>query len=65
MKADAAEEIENGKKAIEILGMRQEKIEYITLPNIDASRTIILYKKEKNTPKKYPRKPGTPAKEPL
>lgn len=26
---------------------------------------ILIYKKIKNTPKKYPRKPGTPAKEPL
>ena len=45
--------------------MNEEKIEHISLPNIGDSRTIILYKKEKNTPKKYPRKPGTPAKEPL
>ena len=65
MKADATEEMKNAKNALEILGMKQEKIENIILPNIDAGRTIILYKKEKNTPKKYPRKPGTPAKEPL
>ena len=65
MKADAVEEMKNAKNALEILGMKEEKIEHIILPNIDATRTIILYKKEKNTPKKYPRKPGTPAKEPL
>ena len=65
MKADAVEEMKNAKNALEILGMKAEKIEHIILPNIDATRTIILYKKEKNTPKKYPRKPGTPAKEPL
>ena len=65
MKADAVEEMKNAKNALEILGMKEEKIEHIILPNIDATRTIIVYKKEKNTPKKYPRKPGTPAKEPL
>lgn len=65
MKADAVEEMKNAKNALEILGMKEEKIEHIILPNIDATRTIILYKKEKNTPKKYPRKPGMPAKEPL
>ena len=65
MKADAVEEMKNAKNALEILGMKAEKIEHIILPNIDATRTIIMYKKEKNTPKKYPRKPGTPAKEPL
>ena len=65
MKADAVEEMKNAKNALEILGMKEEKIEHIILPNIDATRTIILYKKEKNTPKKYPRKHGTPAKEPL
>ena len=65
MKADAVEEMKNAKNALEILGMKEEKIEHIILPNIDATRTIILYKKEKNTPEKYPRKPGMPAKEPL
>lgn len=65
MKADAEQEIKNAKNALEILGMKEEKVEYIALPNIDAKRTIILYKKEKNTPSKYPRKPGTPSKEPL
>ncbi len=65
MKADAAEEMEKAKKALEILGMNEEKIAHISLPNIGDSRTIILYKKTKNTPTKYPRKAGTPAKEPI
>ena len=65
MKADAEEEMQNAEKALEILGMKKENLEHIILPEIEANRTIILYKKEKNTPKKYPRKPGTPAKEPL
>lgn len=65
MKADAAEEMKNATNALNILGMKEDKLEHINLPNIGDYRTIILYKKEKNTPKKYPRKPGTPTKEPL
>ena len=65
MKADAEKEMKEAKRALEILGMKQVDIEYIKLSEIDADRTIILYKKEKNTPSKYPRKAGTPAKEPL
>ena len=65
MKADAEEEMKNAEKALEILGMKEEKVDCITLPEIEANRTIILYKKTKNTLAKYPRKPGTPAKEPI
>lgn len=65
MKADADEERKNAENAIRILGMQEDVVDYIKLPEIDADRTIILYKKTKNTDKKYPRKPGTPAKEPL
>ncbi|MEG0123772.1 MAG: 16S rRNA (guanine(527)-N(7))-methyltransferase RsmG, partial [Enterococcus sp.] len=34
------------------------------LPNGDA-RHILVIQKKKETPKKYPRKPGTPNKQPL
>ena len=37
MKADAVEEMKNAKNALEILGMKEEKIEHIILPNIDAT----------------------------
>ena len=65
MKADADEERENAKSAIKILGMEEGNKINIKLPEIEANRTIILYKKIKKTDKKYPRKPGIPAKEPL
>lgn len=61
----AAEELEEGKKAIAILGGKVEKTEEFLLPDSDMERTILLIKKVKNTPKKYPRKAGTPAKEPI
>lgn len=58
------EEIEEGKKAIEIFGGKIEKIENLLLPG-NLERNLIIIKKIKNTPEKYPRKAGIPAKQPL
>ena len=63
--SNAKEEIENSRKAISILGGKIEKIEELELPNSDIKRTIIVIKKKKNTPAKYPRKAGTPSKMPI
>lgn len=59
------EEVEMAKKAIEILGGKIEQEESFNLPNSDMKRNVIIIKKVKNTPAKYPRKPGMPAKEPI
>ncbi|MCU9613480.1 16S rRNA (guanine(527)-N(7))-methyltransferase RsmG [Caldibacillus lycopersici] len=59
------EELEEGRKAIEILGGQVDKIYPFTLPEENSERTIIQIRKVKNTPKKYPRKPGVPIKTPL
>ena len=59
------EELSAGKKAMEILGGKMEdQLEY-QLPGTDMKRSLLIVKKEKSTPVKYPRKAGTPAKEPL
>ncbi len=66
MKAgEVEEELKQAKNAIELLGGKVEKVEKIILPDTAIQRTIILIRKVKNTPKKYPRRPGTPTKEPL
>ena len=66
MKAsEAEEEIEQAKKAINVLGGTINKIDKFNLPKSDIGRTIIIINKEKNTPNKYPRKAGTPSKEPI
>ena len=62
---DSEDEIENAKFAINELGGRIEKIEKFKLPESDIDRTVIIIEKIKETNKKYPRKPGTPSKEPL
>ena len=59
------EELINANKALEILGGKIEKIEEITLPDSDNIRNIIIVRKIKETPKKYPRKAGMASKEPI
>ena len=58
------EELENAKNAIKILGGKLEEIE---TTNIDGEleRNILIIKKEKPTPKQYPRGQGKPLKEPI
>lgn len=66
MKASEAEaEIEQAKKAINVLGGAIQKVEEFNLPKSDIGRTIIIINKEKITPGRYPRKTGTPSKEPI
>lgn len=58
------DEIAEGKQAIAILGGKLgETLDYV-LPNGD-ERHIVIIDKKKETPKKYPRKAGTPNKKPL
>ncbi|MFT0803176.1 16S rRNA (guanine(527)-N(7))-methyltransferase RsmG [Bacillus swezeyi] len=63
--ASAEEEIEAGKKAIKVLGGQIEAVHSFQLPIEESDRNIIVVKKESQTPKKYPRKPGTPNKSPI
>ena len=63
--SDSEEEINNSKNAIKILGGSISKICEIDLPGTEVKRNIVIIKKDKCTPKKYPRKAGTPSKEPL
>ena len=58
-------EIEESKKAIEILGGKIERIENINLLEDDIKRNIIIIKKIRQTPSKYPRKAGIPVKQPI
>ncbi len=63
--AEIKEELNESEKAIKTLGGKVEKVESFNLPQSDFSRNIIIIEKVKNTDKKYPRKPGTPSKEPI
>ena len=65
MKGHAEEEVADAAKAIATLGGTIEKSDTFTLPGTDMERTIVVIRKVRPTPPKYPRKAGTPAKEPL
>lgn len=65
MKTNKGEEIENSDKAISTLGGEIETIKEFTLPQSDIKRTLIIIKKIEKTPNQYPRKPGTPSKQPI
>lgn len=59
------EELEEAKKAIEVLGGEIEQVENIRLPKSDIERNIIVIRKVKNTPNQYPRKNGQVSKQPI
>lgn len=63
--ANSQEEIEQAGNAISKLGGRLAGVQELILPDTDMGRIFVCIKKEKNTSKKYPRKAGTPGKEPL
>jgi 16S rRNA (guanine527-N7)-methyltransferase len=63
--ASAKEELDAGKKAIAVLGGKLNQSYSFTLPQEESERNILIINKEKATPKKYPRKPGTPNKTPI
>ena len=59
------DEINSSKNAISILGGKIEKIDNLSLEQSSIERNIIIIRKIKTTPNKYPRKAGTPAKQPI
>ena len=62
---DVDEEIKSAKRAFFLLGGRQKEKKEFYLPDSDIGRSFVMIQKEKETPKKYPRKAGIPVKEPL
>jgi len=66
LKASAGpEELKDAKKAITTLGAALKEDFYYNLPMEDSERTLYVFDKIKQTPKKYPRKPGVPNKTPI
>ncbi|NMB07393.1 MAG: 16S rRNA (guanine(527)-N(7))-methyltransferase RsmG [Tissierellia bacterium] len=62
---DVDEELNEGKKAIEILGGKIKSVEKIQIPDTDITHSLIIIEKIKKTPTKYPRGGGKPRKQPL
>lgn len=59
------EEIEDSKKALKILGGEIEEKFEVKLPFTDITHILLVIKKIKQTPTKYPRKAGKPKQNPL
>ncbi|MBA8762432.1 16S rRNA (guanine(527)-N(7))-methyltransferase RsmG [Staphylococcus coagulans] len=59
------EELDEARFAVGVLGGKIRQIDTFTLPEDAGERQIITIEKRSQTPKKYPRKPGTPNKTPL
>lgn len=62
---EVEKEIEESKKAVHILGGKIQKTEQVAVKNFDFDHKLIFIEKINDTPTKFPRKAGTPSKEPL
>ena len=61
----AEEEVKEAAKALKTLGGSLVDIRETSMEEYGLDHRILVIKKERNTPKAYPRKAGTPLKEPL
>ena len=59
------EELKAGEKAIQVLGGNVENVVRFTLSGAEADRSLVMIRKTEKTPKRFPRKAGVPAKEPI
>jgi len=59
------EELNESRRAIELLGGKPEESSQLKIKGYDLDHRILFIKKVKKTMAKYPRKAGTPSKEPL
>lgn len=59
------EEINKAKNAIGLLGGKLNKLEEVEIAGSELNHNLVFITKEKKTDKRFPRKAGTPSKEPL
>lgn len=62
---DVDEEAKKSEKAVKLLGGKLKKIIKFRLPGTEIGRSFVKIEKVEKTKKRYPRKAGLPAKEPL
>lgn len=61
----AAAEFMEARRAVELLGGETVRFAPVKVPTLDEERRILLVKKMRKTPKRYPRQQGLPRKAPL
>lgn len=59
------EELEQAEKAVYVLGGKVQNVDKFVLSDTDMERSLVVIRKVKETPKKYPRKAGLPSREPI
>ena len=62
---NAGEEVKEAGKAIRVLGGELMEVKEFILPGTDLSRSLVVIEKKKASPSRYPRKAGTPSKDPI
>ena len=62
---DIEKELNDSQNAVKLLGGCISEVKIFNIPDTDIKRSLIMIKKKKNTPGKYPRKAGVPVKNPL
>lgn len=62
---DVSEELYSAKKAINILGGEIVEVKTVNIPETNIMHSLVIIKKVKSTPAKYPRKAGKIKKEPI
>jgi len=63
--AQIDEELEKGKKAISTLGGKVKEVHTFNLPVEESERSIVIIDKINSSKKRYPRKAGTPNRNPI
>ena len=63
--AEVEAEVACAERAIKLLGGGKPTVAALPLPKTELVRSFVVIQKEKNTPAKYPRKAGTPSRDPL
>lgn len=62
---DVKEELDQARKAMNVLGGNLKEVLKFQLPNTEMGRSLIIVDKIKSTPRAYPRKAGTPSRDPI
>lgn len=58
-------EISDAKAAARMLGGKLEETKEVRVPFLEAQRYLVIFKKERPTPSRFPRRVGVPTKKPL
>jgi 16S rRNA (guanine527-N7)-methyltransferase len=62
---DIGREVQDAEKAFGLLGGELESTHTLGLPHTDLTRTLVIVRKTRLAPGKYPRKAGVPGRTPL